>query len=348
MKNILIITQKVNQEDDLLGFFVGWLREFSKNFDNIFVITLEKGKYDLPSNVFVYSLGKEKNNSKIARVFNFYRLLFKLVSKSDGAFAHMSPIFAVASWPVTFIFRKKIILWYLHRSVTGRLKLAEKLCYKIVTASKESLKLTSPKIIEIGHGILVDQFGTARDWSNKKLEILSVGRISKIKDYETLLEAAKILKDKGLDLKVKIVGQPVMPADFEYQKSLSSLQEKLGLKDVVEFVGFVPYSQIVRYYREADLVVGLTPHGGIDKTILEGMASGCLVLTSNDANCRYFGHYADNLIFNHRDSIHLARQISILNNMPSKDKIKLSEFMVQSVFEHHDLTMTIRKISALF
>ncbi|MDP4001797.1 MAG: glycosyltransferase family 4 protein [bacterium] len=348
MKNILIITQKVNIEDDLLGFFVGWLNQFSKNFDKVFVITLEKGIYDLPANVFVYSLGKEKNNSKIVRFFNFYRYLFKLVPQSIGIFAHMSPIFVIASWPSATIFRKKIVLWYLHRSVTFRLKVAEKLCYKIVTAAKESLKFNSSKIIETGHGISFSDFKTERNWSDNKLKILSVGRISKIKDYEILLESAKILKDKGLEFQVKIIGQPIMVSDFEYQKFLISLQEKLGLKELIEFVGFIPYNYVVEYYKEANLVIGLTPHGGIDKTILEGMASGCLVLTSNDANRRYFGHYADELVFNHHDPVHLAHKIESLNRMPIEQKKEMSNFLVESVAKYHNLTQTIERISSLF
>ena len=139
-RNILIITQKVDEQDDLLGFFVDWIGEFAKHFDRVFVITLAEGKYDLPNNVSVYSLGKERNNSKIARFFNFYKYLFKLVPQSSSIFAHMSPVFVIASWPVTFIYRRKIILWYLHRSVTFRLKVAEKLCYKIVTASKTQIE----------------------------------------------------------------------------------------------------------------------------------------------------------------------------------------------------------------
>jgi glycosyltransferase involved in cell wall biosynthesis len=348
MKNLLIITQKVNADDDLLGFFVGWLNEFSKNFDNVFVITLEKGNYDLPPNVLVYSLGKEKNNSKITRAYNFYKWLFKLAPKSDGIFAHMSPIFVVASWPVAVLYGKRIILWYLHRSVTLRLKLAEKLCYKIVTASEKSLQIKSHKIIETGHGIQIDRFETTRNWSDKKLEVLSIGRISKIKNYETLLEATRILKDKNFDFRIKIIGQPIMRDDVEYYKHLISLNDKFGLTNTVEFVGFVPYSQIARYYKEADLVVGLTPYGGIDKVVLEGMASGCLVLTSNDANREYFGHYADNLIFNHHDPVNLANKIESLNRMSAEQKKEISNFLVDAVSRHHNLAQTIKSISNLF
>src|SRR3989338_4195100 len=137
--NLLIITREVNVEDDILGFFVEWIKEFSKYFDRVFVITLAKGSYDLPGNVFVYSLGKERGNSKMSRLIVFYKLLLSLVPKSSGVFVPLSPIFVIASWPLAFVFRKKIILWYLHRSVTFRLRVAEKLCYRIVTAARESL-----------------------------------------------------------------------------------------------------------------------------------------------------------------------------------------------------------------
>ncbi|OGM98172.1 MAG: hypothetical protein A2735_00490 [Candidatus Yanofskybacteria bacterium RIFCSPHIGHO2_01_FULL_41_21] len=347
-RNILIITQKVDEQDDLLGFFVDWIGEFAKHFDRVFVITLAEGKYDLPNNVSVYSLGKERNNSKIARFFNFYKYLFKLVPQSSSIFAHMSPVFVIASWPVTFIYRRKIILWYLHRSVTFRLKVAEKLCYKIVTASKESLKFTSDKIIETGHGININKFRTDRNWGNGQLKILSVGRISKIKNYETLIESARILKDKNIDFGLKIIGQPVMAPDFEYFEHLKLLKEKLNLNDSVQFVGFMPHNKIPDYYKESDVVVGLTPKGGIDKAILEGMASGCITITSNNACKKYFGEYSDKLIFEYNNPENLAEKIKNLTLLSIKEKEEVSNFLFFSVTNHHDLAGLISKISGIF
>ena len=349
VRNLLIITQKVDQEDDLLGFFVDWIIEFSKHFEEVNVITLAKGNCDLPSNVHVHSLGKEKNSSRIFRFFKFYKLLFSLVLKSSGVFAHMSPIFVIASWPVAFIFRKKIIFWYLHRSVTLRLKIAEKLCYKIVTAARESLKFRSHKIVETGHGIGIDKFRTQRSWSHDgKLRILSVGRISKIKNYETLIESARILKEKGLNFKIKIVGKPVMLKDDEYLENLKFKIQNSKLEEVVHLVGFIPYSEIVPYYKESDVVVGLTPGGGIDKVILEGMASGCITLTSNDVFKRYFDGYVKELIFDHNDADELAEKIKNIINSTPKQKEKVSGFLVSSVSEHHQLKNMIDKISTLY
>src|SRR3989344_2250600 len=337
MRNLLIITQKVDENDDLLGFFVSWLREFSKRFDKVFVITLLKGGYDLPDNVYVYSLGKEKSALKLWRFFKLYFYLFRLVPKSSGIFCHMSPIFAIAAWPVAFIFRERIVLWYLHRSVTLRLKLSEKIVSSIVTATKESLNIESKKIIEIGHGIDIDRFRADRNWDNlnsRQFRILSVGRISPIKDYETLIKAAGILKEKGFDFRLKIVGRPVMVYDFEYFEKLKKLVQGLKLENFIEFMGFIPFSQIADYYKEADILINLAPKGGIDKVVLEAMASGSLVLVSNTAFKKYFGEY--DLFFKHGEPEDLAGKIIKLINLPNGEIKNTTDFLFRSVSQNHN------------
>ncbi|OGN01553.1 MAG: hypothetical protein A3I26_00760 [Candidatus Yanofskybacteria bacterium RIFCSPLOWO2_02_FULL_43_10] len=349
MKNLLIIAQKVDAEDDLLGFFVEWIREFAKYFDRVSVITLTKGNYQLPGNVFVYSLGKERGNSKIARAFNFYKYLFQLVPKSSGIFAHMSPVFVVASWPVAIIYKKKIILWYLHRSITSKLKIAEKLCYKIVTAVKESLVgFKSKKIVETGHGISVEKFKTDRNWTDGAVKILSVGRVSKIKDYETLLRAARILKDGFIDFNIEIVGRPIMLPDFPYFEYLKSLNKELNLDDVVRFIGFVSHNKIVDYYKKSDIVVGMTPKGGIDKSLLEAMASGALILTSNEEMARYLGKYDKELVFDYGKSRDLADKLVQVINWSFLQKNETSDFLSDSVKKFHNLENLIEKITKLY
>lgn len=345
---LLIITQKVDEGDDLLGFFVDWVSEFAKRFDEVNVITLAKSYYNLPSNVHIFSLGKEKNNSKLARFFYFYKYLFQLVPKSSGIFAHMSPIFVIASWPAAFIFRKRIVLWYLHRSVTMRLKIAEKLSYKIVTAAKESLEIKSKKIIETGHGININRFKTEKSWNDEAVKILSVGRISKIKDYETLLRAALILKDKSINFGIEIIGRPIMSPDFPYFESLKLLKGKLNLGDVIRFIGFVPHNKIADYYKKSDIVVGMTPKGGIDKSLLEAMASGTLILTSNEEMARYLGEYNKELIFDYGEPADLAEKLTRVIDWPANKKSEASVFLSDSVEKFHDLENLIEKIIKLY
>ncbi len=50
---LLILTQKVDINDDVLGFFHRWILEFAKHYEYITVIALEIGEYNLPENVKV-------------------------------------------------------------------------------------------------------------------------------------------------------------------------------------------------------------------------------------------------------------------------------------------------------
>ena len=87
---LLIVTQKVDTNDPNLGFFVSWIKEFSKHAD-VTVIGNEVGSYAPLRDVEVYSLGKEKGASRLLRLFRYRRLLWKLLPKVDGIFFHMCP-----------------------------------------------------------------------------------------------------------------------------------------------------------------------------------------------------------------------------------------------------------------
>ena len=72
---LLIVSQKVDIEDPILGFFHGWLLEFAKQCEEVTVIGLEVGKYALPKNVKVYSLGKEAGQSRLKYLFRLWYTL---------------------------------------------------------------------------------------------------------------------------------------------------------------------------------------------------------------------------------------------------------------------------------
>lgn len=68
---LLIITQTVNTEDPVLGFFVRWIEEFAKHAETVEVICLKEGSHAfLPSNVRVYSLGKKRGAPLTPSVFS--------------------------------------------------------------------------------------------------------------------------------------------------------------------------------------------------------------------------------------------------------------------------------------
>src|SRR3989344_8250246 len=144
---LLVITQKVDENDQLLGFFIEWLKRLAQKFDKLIVLCLEKGEFNLPENVEVISLGKNKGHSKIRQLFTLYSLLFTRRHNYDAVFIHMNPIWVVLGGPLWKLFNKKIFFWYTHKAVTSKLRLAEIFADVIFTASKESFRLPSKKII---------------------------------------------------------------------------------------------------------------------------------------------------------------------------------------------------------
>ena len=124
--NLLILTQKVDKEDDNLGFFHRWLEKFAEKTDNVFVVANFVGEHNLPANVQVFSLGKEKKVGRIGRYINFYKYLLSTLPKTDAVFVHMIPAWVILAWLPAFIFRKRLYLWYTHKSVTPLLRIEDR------------------------------------------------------------------------------------------------------------------------------------------------------------------------------------------------------------------------------
>ncbi len=332
---LLIVTQKVDSGDQLLGFFIDWIKRFADKFDLVTVICLQKGDFDLPDNVRVKSLGKDRGQGKARQLFNFYYLISTL--DYDAVLVHMNPIWMVLGGPVWRLMGKHIFLWYTHKAVTWKLRIAEIFTQKIFTASKESFRLPSRKVIVTGHGINTELFKPAgHHGSGHKLRILSVGRISPVKNYETLIEAAKILKDGGMDFSVTMAGEPALAKDKDYLLKLKYAVNILGLGDEFNFVGKVDFKNLPELYQSHDLFVHLSKTGSVDKTLLEAMACGMKVLSSNDSARAFLpGRY----LFDENDPKELAEKIKEASKIPVDPSLR--EYIVV----HHNLDRLIGKLS---
>ena len=287
---LLILTQKVDIEDDNLSFFHRWLEKFAEKIDKVYVICLWKGRHNLPSNVKIYSLGKEKGKSKLIQLLRFYKYIWRLRNSYDAVFVHMNPIYVVLGGVFWKAQHKKVILWYVHKSLNWKLRLASKLVDEILTASSESCRLKDRRKIHIvGHGIDTDLFkpspSSSRTRAQNIFRILSVGRIAPVKGQEVLIRAVDILVNKrGVrDIEVGFLGTPLEEREKVYFEKLQVLVSEKKLDKYIKFLGGVPYSLTPEYYRESDLVINLSSTGSVDKVVLEAMASGCLVLTCNEA-----------------------------------------------------------------
>ncbi|OGZ99955.1 MAG: hypothetical protein A3C07_02910 [Candidatus Sungbacteria bacterium RIFCSPHIGHO2_02_FULL_47_11] len=283
---LLIVTQKLDKEDENLGFFHRWLEEFARHAARVTVIVSSLGTHSLPPGVSVHSLGKEKGSRKIRRLWRFWELFSYHYVRSDAVLFHMIPEFVVAASPFLLSLRRPAGLWYVHKSVTRLLKFAERVLDYIFTASNLSFRLPSKKVIYTGHGIDTEFFKPASSSPRPVtgLRLLTAGRISPVKDIETLIRACAFLKENwNREFTLSIVGGPLMARDASYSDSLKNLVEEKGLVNRVIFYGARPYTEIASVYRDHDLFVSMSTTGSIDKAVLEAMASGMTVVTANEA-----------------------------------------------------------------
>lgn len=278
---LLIVTQAVDKNDPLLGFFHAWLLEFAKHTTQLTVFALRVGEYDLPQNVTVVPLRGRKRN-RIETALRFLYELYVRRDTYDAVFVHMNPEYVLLGGPTWKVLGKKVSLWYTHKHVGFRLRLAEQFVDHLFTASKESLRLTSKKVRVMGHGIAMPVIAHIPA-NNSTIRILTVGRISATKRTRELLEALSVLYDRGISFTCTVVGAPATKADKEY---FAELQDRLKLEPFyahITWVGAVPHDTLPDILSSADVFVNLSSTGSLDKAVLEALVVGVPTVTSNEA-----------------------------------------------------------------
>lgn len=272
---LLIVTQAVDTGDPVLGFFVRWIEEFAKHAERVEVICLREGKHALPPNVRVHSLGKTENSkqktisSRVRYTTRFLSLAWKLRHEYDAVFVHMNPEYVILGGPFWRLWGKRIGLWYTHKSVDLKLRVAARLADVIFTASKESFRMPTKKLHVMGHGIDVDFFSPDASivrggWA------LSVGRLMKSKRHDLAIRMA-VQEDKELHI----------AGEGPERKHLEALAIELGLR--ARFLGGLNQAQLRDEYRKAAYLIHTSETGSLDKVVLEALACDLPVRTNDSA-----------------------------------------------------------------
>lgn len=343
---LLVITRKVDRNDALAGFTYGWIQEFSKHVETLHVICLEQGDIsELPSHVHIHSLGKERGKNRLREFIRFHRFAKSLVRTVDGVFAHQNPEYGILIAPWAKLYRKKLISWYTHKAVTWKLRVLEFLSDTIVTASKESFRLPSSKLVVLQHGIDTDFFSPQKSSPGHEHVILSVSRISPSKNIQLMIELVEVLHARGLPIKLHIVGGPAVPRDEEYVSHLHAMIERKNLHKVVSLLGPIPFSETPDVYRNSGLFLNFSETGSLDKAVLEAMSCGVPVLVANEA-FKNILLAIDERLYSRLEIEDLADKAYSL--LTDSGIIKIQSSIREYVVSHHALSLLISRIMTLY
>lgn len=120
--------------------------------------------------------------------------------------------------------------------------------------------------------IVRTRYGVSRNF------VLFVSSLWAYKNCEGLLRAFATARSKLDDRQLVVVGSG---RDVEYVQRLHALADELGIADAVVWVGGVPLEETVHFYRSADVLVYPSFNETFGLPLLEAMACGCPVVTSD-------------------------------------------------------------------
>jgi len=141
---------------------------------------------------------------------------------------------------------------------------------------KRSLRfLPSVNIDVIPNGVDLNRFRPrAGREINDEMKLLTVGRLSVTKRFDMLIEAVRILHDNGKTVRLTMAGGGGL---FE---ELKEFVERKNLNGIINLTGRIETEKMPDIYRQHDIFVTATMQEGMSNAMLEAMASGLPIITT--------------------------------------------------------------------
>jgi 1,2-diacylglycerol 3-alpha-glucosyltransferase len=166
-----------------------------------------------------------------------------------------------------------------------------------------------------------------RNWGEDTV-LISVGRLAQEKNWDTLLIAAAELFRQKDYVRLVIVG------DGDDRPALEAQAKKLGIADRVEFTGLVPFDEIPRYLKAADLFVfaSVTETQGL--VTMEAMAAGLPVVAVDATGTSDVVIHGRQGLLTENDSHALAQaMLEVVSNPDTRQRLQEAALAQAAAFD---------------
>ncbi len=344
---LLFLTQVLDRGDAVLGFVPRWIEGLARRCERVRVVTLEAGDVaGLPANVDVRVVGR---SGIVLRWLRFKSFLREALAHDgfDCVLAHMVPRYALLASRPARAHGARLFLWYTHAGVDRRLLQAIPRVEKVFTASPESLRVDTEKRVVTGHGVDLDHFRQREEENAHGMRLLSVGRLTAAKDPITILGALSILRGRGRNVRLDLVGGEMTVQDREYRERVRERIDALDLGQHVRLAGAIPYREIGDWYASAQVVVNASATGSLDKVVLEAMATGRPVVSCNPAATAVLAELGDSApacAFGQGDAEELASRLDAWLALSPSERHAIGARLRAIVARDHEVEQLMQRL----
>jgi glycosyltransferase involved in cell wall biosynthesis len=148
---------------------------------------------------------------------------------------------------------------------------------KVAVSALSKMGCPLSKLLDFPYFVDLDKFSfSPRSEARRRVVFGSVARLHRCKGCDLALQAfANVAADRSIDFRYRIAGTGP-EAD-----SLRTLSAKLGISDRVEFLGWLNPDQLLAFYSSIDFLLHPARTEPFGVSILEAMASGAIVIASD-------------------------------------------------------------------
>ncbi len=344
---LLVFTQKIDQNDDLLGSFHQVIVELAAQCESVIAVGLSVGEHNLPANVEVRSLGKEVRASKLRYVLRTLQYSWKYRKQYDAVFVHMNKEYVVVAGWLWRLLGKRVAMWYNHKFGNWMARLAARIAHTIFYTSDSAFTAQFAHAHQMPVGVDTELFAPSdsRAFAQDVLRIVAVGRLSAVKRIDVMIDAVAQLRDAGLDVHFSCYGNPVDRAeDRQYVEGLHEKVRTEGLEDVVEFFPGIPNQEVAQVLQNQDVYINTTPAGSMDKTIFEAMAVAMPVVVQNTSVAPLLSEDMAKHVVTGDGASALAEQIVMWSEMDQEARDTMGAQMRDYVIAHHSMKLLAQEI----
>ncbi len=226
---------------------------------------------------------KRKNSKILTYVFLYIRIIPEII-KSDFIYIYYPTSFKYVPFICKF-FRKRYGLYvrgeqglddrishWLYKNAHVIFTVSDYFTNSIKQITCKNIVHTIRPMISLSENDIIYN----REYNlNDRVNILFLGRVTHDKGVGELLQAMKILMQKGFNFNLNLVGSG------EFMQETLNLIKKYDINDVVSIKGAIFDTEMIKkLYVEADIYILPTYHEGFPRTLYEAMIFGTPIITT--------------------------------------------------------------------